>query len=107
MDRMIEILFLLLLTGLLAADFEIPMIYLPVFLTVALLVGWFLSGMKRMNHQLGFTAYLLLLIGCLSLLGGRSTSGISFENPYLWIMLTLSLGGSLISWRKASQSENE
>jgi hypothetical protein len=44
-----------------------------------------------LNWQIFLTAYILFLIGLFTMLGGQSSSGISFTNISLWIVLLISI----------------
>ncbi|HSP22030.1 MAG TPA: hypothetical protein VLQ20_06805 [Planococcus sp. (in: firmicutes)] len=68
-------------------------------IAVAVIAALFLSGgftaKKRSDEKmqaiwmLGSTFYLLALLVLLPLLGGTSSMGISFSNPIIWLLLSI------------------
>ncbi|MGE7067999.1 hypothetical protein [Peribacillus butanolivorans] len=50
--------------------------------------------------EAAFILYTLVLIGVLTLMGGKSTVGISFNNPILWFVLLLTIVDMTLRYRK-------
>lgn len=92
------------MTALLVYDFfpqafapvAIPKIAILVILLALISTGIFYNRSKLDTStqgwiwQLASTGYLFFLVVLLTLLGGKSTSGISLESPILWIVLAIS-----------------
>ncbi len=55
--------------------------------------------------QLILTVYIVVVMTILSLLGGESTSGVSFSNWIFWGVLSLSLFEIYSRWKKVKQKE--
>lgn len=53
-----------------------------------------------LKWQVFITTYLLFLILLFTVLGGKSTTGISFSNGFLWIMLLISIFDIFSRWKK-------
>ncbi|WHY58836.1 hypothetical protein [Peribacillus simplex] len=47
-----------------------------------------------------FIFYMLVLIGLLTVMGGKSTVGISLNNPMLWFVLLLTIVDMTVRYRK-------
>ncbi|KON67612.1 hypothetical protein AKG34_01245 [Peribacillus butanolivorans] len=50
--------------------------------------------------EAAFILYTLVLIGVLTLMGGKSTVGISLNNPILWFVLLLTIVDMTLRYRK-------
>lgn len=115
----IDIIFLIFLTNLFVYDyfpnttFEniIPKNFLILLIVVLVLFSLRFKGYKNSNNleifkwQLFTTVYILFLIVLLTILGGQSTCGISFENVYFWIVLFISCLEMFFKFKKAKQSK--
>ncbi len=88
----------------------------PARILIVLIVGLFLFSLVFKKHsdkenkqilawQIFSTVYLLILLGLLTLLGGKSTTGISFDNGFLWIILLISIFQIKSQWKKVKLSE--
>ncbi|MBN8435046.1 hypothetical protein [Priestia flexa] len=55
--------------------------------------------------QIILTVYIVVVMTILSLLGGESTSGVSFSNWIFWGVLSLSLFEIYSRWKKVKQKE--
>ncbi len=58
---------------------------------------------KRLFQDIIFTAYLVLLIGLLTIIGGNSNTGISFSNVYFWIVIGIWIIKLLIQFNKIAK----
>lgn len=89
---------------------------IPKGLLIALIVGLFFFSLmfkkyrntnnnEILKWQFFSTIYILFLMGILTISGGRSSSGISFDNGFLWIVLLISLFEMCSQWKKTKTSE--
>lgn len=115
----VHIIFLIFLTILFVYDYFpnatleniIPKNVLILLIVVLVLFSLLFKRYKNSNNieifkwQLFTTVYILLLIVFLTILGGQSTCGISFENIFFWIVLFLSCLEMFIQFKKAKQSD--
>ena len=53
-----------------------------------------------LKWQVFIVSYILFLMGLFTVLGGESTSGISFSNGAFWIVLLLSIFEIFSQWKK-------
>jgi hypothetical protein len=63
------------------------------------------NNKEILKWQIFSTVYILFLIGLFTIMGGKSTSGISFNNGFLWIVFCISLFDMYSQWKKVKQSE--
>lgn len=89
---------------------------IPKGVPIALFLGFFFFSLifkkyrdtdnkKVLQWQIYSTTYILLLIGILTLLGGQSSSGIAYDNSFLWVILLFSLLEITSQWKKVKDSE--
>jgi hypothetical protein len=57
------------------------------------------------KEQVLFTFYALFLIGLFTILGGKSSVGISFSNGIFWLVLFVSLIETSMVWKKVNSSK--
>ncbi|MFJ7744592.1 hypothetical protein [Peribacillus sp. NPDC097295] len=73
---------------------------------VIYLISFSFKGLNDMNlkadlqWQVYSLIYLLSLLAFLTILGGQSSSGIGFDNPFLWLILLMSCLDIYSGWRK-------
>ena len=71
-----------------------------------LLFSFLFKKYKEPDHkeilkwQVFMTIYILSLMGILTLLGGRSSSGIAFDCGFLWVVLFIALFEMYGQWKK-------
>lgn len=81
---------------------------------IALILGLFLlslifkkyrntSNQEVLNWQIFMTIYILFLMGLLTILGGQSSSGIAFDNGFLWVVLFIALFEIYLQWKKVKK----
>jgi len=58
-----------------------------------------------LKWQIVSTVYILFLMVLLTALGGKSVSGISFDNGFLWIVFLFSLFEMYFKWKKIKRSK--
>ena len=89
---------------------------IPKGVLIAIMIGLILFSMvfkkyrktsNEVNLRWGVisTLYILLLMGILTILGGSSSVGISFENPFLWVVLMISIFDTFRDWKKVKSEE--
>ncbi|MGE7763022.1 hypothetical protein [Peribacillus sp. NPDC097895] len=54
--------------------------------------------------EAAFIFYMFVLIGVLTLMGGKSTVGISLNNPILWFVLLLTIVDMTVRYRRKKNS---
>ncbi|WP_083584286.1 hypothetical protein [Bacillus weihaiensis] len=59
-----------------------------------------------LKWQVFTIVYILFLMGLFTILGGESTTGISFSNGYFWIVLFIALIGIFFQWKKVRNSQS-
>jgi len=62
------------------------------------------SSLEIFKWQVLSTIYLLFLMVLLTILGGKSTVGIAFDNVFLWIALLLIAYEMFSQWKKVKQT---
>jgi hypothetical protein len=83
---------------------------------IALIVGLFLFSLffkrNRVTHfkeklqwQLFSTAYIVFIIALFTILGGKSSIGVSFDNGVLWGVLLFSFFDMFFQWMKYKKLE--
>lgn len=88
----------------------------PANVLIVLIVGLYLFSLAFKKHsdkenkkilawQIFSTVYFLILLVLFTLLGGKSTTGISFDNGFLWIVLLISIFEIKSQWKKVKLSE--
>ncbi|QCR34388.1 hypothetical protein C1N55_03035 [Lysinibacillus sp. SGAir0095] len=60
---------------------------------------------KDIQWQIVLTLYILALLVLFPLLGGKSSSGISFESGALWVMILISVFEIYSKWKKVKRAE--
>ncbi|MDQ0271740.1 hypothetical protein J2S17_003628 [Cytobacillus purgationiresistens] len=89
---------------------------IPKGVLVALILGLFLFSLlfkkyrdtnnkEILKWEILSTIYILFLMGLFTILGGQSSSGISFDNGFLWIVLMISLFEIFSQWKKVKRIE--
>lgn len=88
----------------------------PVFIGLVLLIlfsGFFLNRTNKESspkldliRQVILSSYLLVLIVTFTLLGGVSQVGISLSNPFLWIVLMITLYEYIKQYKKMKTSQS-
>lgn len=84
---------------------------LPKGVLIALILGLFLlslifkkyrntNNQEILKWQIFMTLYILFLMGVLTILGGQSSSGIAFDNGFLWVALFIALIEIYSQWKK-------
>ncbi|UOE56119.1 hypothetical protein LIT38_03785 [Bacillus sp. CMF12] len=115
----LELIIFLAFTLLFVCDYfpDNPLAYkTPKNVVIILFVGLFLTSffIKRyrdtnrelaLKWQLCSIAYILFLMGLLTVFGGQSASGISFDNGFLWIGFLISSIEIFSNWKKIKQSK--
>jgi L-asparagine transporter-like permease len=84
-----------------------------IFLVIGLFILSMLFNRKRsveskevLKWKVLTTAYILLLMGVFTILGGESSTGISFSNGVFWIVLLISLFEIISHWKKVKGSQS-
>ena len=83
----------------------------PKLVIIFLLIGLLLVGMlfewkirvddkDALKWQVFITTYILFLMGLFTVLGGKSTVGMSFNNGFFWLVLLISLLKIISQWKK-------
>ena len=83
----------------------------PKLVIIFLLIGLLLVGMlfewkirvddkDALKWQVYITTYILYLMGLFTVLGGKSTVGMSFNNGFFWLVLLISLLKIISQWKK-------
>ncbi|KGP90664.1 hypothetical protein N780_04355 [Pontibacillus chungwhensis BH030062] len=116
MNRVIELTFIIIYTGLLTYDFflsnEVRFLWVKWLLLVSysvLIVTSLLMRKGERNNrsnnvwEIGFTVYIVALLAFFTIIGGQSASGLSFYNPFLWIVVVISLADTF--WRAKRERE--
>jgi len=120
----LDVIFILALTFLLVYDYFpniSPAGALPKVVSIALMaliLGIFLFSLmfkkfrdndtnnkEILKGQIFLTIYFLFLIGVFTIFGGRSSSGIAFDNIFLWIFLLISFFDMYSQWKKVKREE--
>ncbi|WP_019414892.1 hypothetical protein [Paenisporosarcina sp. TG20] len=118
-NRPLDVLIIFAFTLLFLFDYfpNIPLVDLiPKNFLIALIVGLYVFSLLFKKYrdiddkgilkwQIYSTAHVLFLMGLFTVLGGESSSGISFENGFLWIVLLFSVFEMVSQWRKIKRSE--
>ncbi|WP_226669601.1 hypothetical protein [Metabacillus litoralis] len=89
---------------------------IPKIVVIVLIIGLFLFSLlfKRYRNveskeilqwQIISTAYFVFIIGLFTALGGKSSSGVSLNNGFLWIALFISVVEMTFQWKKIKQSK--
>jgi uncharacterized SAM-binding protein YcdF (DUF218 family) len=89
---------------------------IPKGVLIALILGLFLFSLmfkkyrdinnkEILKWQIFSTIYILFLMGLFTILGGQSSSGIDFDNGFLWIVFLISLFEMYLQWKKVKKSE--
>ncbi|WP_345239269.1 hypothetical protein [Pontibacillus salipaludis] len=104
MNRVIELTFIFILTGLLTYDFFLSNEFGFLWVKWLLLVSYSIlivtslfmrkgERNKRSNNvwEVGFTVYIVALLAFFTSIGGQSASGLSFYDPFLWVVVVISL----------------
>lgn len=84
---------------------------IPKLVIIFLLIGLLLVGMlfewkirvddkDALKWQVYITTYILYLMGLFTVLGGKSTVGMSFNNGFFWLVLLISLLKIISQWKK-------
>ena len=84
---------------------------IPKLVIIFLLIGLLLVGMlfewkirvddkDALKWQVFITTYILFLMGLFTVLGGKSTVGMSFNNGFFWLVLLISLLKIISQWKK-------
>lgn len=92
-------------------------IEVPKTVFIILVLGLFLISMlfkrdKRfyekavLKWQVFIASYILFLMGLFTVLGGKSTSRISFSNGVFWLVLLISIFEILSQWKKVKNSQS-
>ena len=92
-------------------------IEVPKTVFIFLVLGLFLISMlfkrnKRvyekaaLRWQVFIASYILFLMGLFTVLGGESTSGISFSNGVFWLVLLISILEIFSQWKKIKNSQS-
>jgi hypothetical protein len=63
------------------------------------------DNIKILKWQIYSTLYILFLMGLFTVLGGKSASGISFDNGFLWVFLIISIFDMKSQWKKVKLSK--
>ncbi|MDN4494346.1 hypothetical protein [Ureibacillus aquaedulcis] len=58
-----------------------------------------------LKWQIFLTLYIMMLMVIFPLLGGKSSSGISFDSEFLWIIILIALFDIYSQWKKVKRSE--
>ena len=112
--RYLNGLFIFCLTIIIAYDYfpnvsqivEVPKLVIIFLLIGLLLVGILFEWKIRVDDkdalkwQVFITTYILFLMGLFTVLGGKSTVGMSFNNGFFWLVLLISLLKIISQWKK-------
>ncbi|NBI29002.1 hypothetical protein ERL59_08525 [Chengkuizengella sp. YPA3-1-1] len=84
---------------------EITKIFTWIF--IAIIIVSIIFGRKKVKDnineviiQIFINIYVIFLMGLLTILGGKSTLGISFDNGFFWIIFLLSFFDIFSQWKK-------
>ncbi|WP_164669704.1 hypothetical protein [Virgibacillus doumboii] len=115
---LLEIILLVLLTIMLIADYfpELPTSdWFPVSALLWLMLAMFLISfvvkdkapdrLNKVKWRLSLLLYMIVLLALLTLLGGHSSVGISFDNSFLWIVIFAGLLEVYLEWKKVKRSK--
>ncbi|MDX8046619.1 hypothetical protein SH601_11560 [Gracilibacillus sp. S3-1-1] len=58
---------------------------------------------KSLKSNLLLTGYFIVLMVVLTLLGGKSVTGISLDNGILWMLILFSVVNTILRWRRATR----
>lgn len=83
---------------------------------IALIVGLYLFSLlfkkyrvknnkEILKWKIFSTAYILFIMAFFTVLGGRSSTGMSLDNVFLWIVFLISVFEMSSQWKKVKQSE--
>lgn len=61
----------------------------------------------NIKWQMALTLYILILIVILPLLGGESSSGLSFDSGFLWVLILISLFDIYSKWKIVKRAESK
>ncbi len=89
---------------------------IPKGVLIALVLGLFLFSLmfkkyrdtnnkEILKWQIFLTIYILFLMGLFTILGEQSSSGIAFDNGFLWLVLLISLFEMHSQWKKVKSLE--
>lgn len=112
--RYLNGLFVFCLTIIIAYDYfpnVSQIVEVPKLVIIFLLIGLLLVGMlfewkirvddkDALKWQVFITTYILFLMGLFTVLGGKSTVGMSFNNGFFWLVLLISLLKIISQWKK-------
>ncbi|WP_456279186.1 hypothetical protein [Bacillus sp. AK128] len=115
----LEFIYILAFTILFAYNYfpNIPLAnHIPNGLLISLILGLFLFSLifkkyretnnkEILKWQVFMTIYIFFLMGLFTILGGQSSSGLSFDNGFLWIVFLFSLFEMYSQWKKVKMSE--
>lgn len=91
---------------------EVPKTVLILLVLGLLLISMLFKRKKRvyekavLKWQVFIASYILFLMGLFTVLGGESTSGISFSNGVFWLVLLISIFEILSQWKKVKNSQS-
>lgn len=117
--KIFEIIIILSFTLLFVYDYfpNIPLAdAIPKSILIALIVGLYLFSLlfkkyrvknnkEILKWKIFSTAYILFIMAFFTVLGGRSSTGMSLDNVFLWIVFLISVFEMSSQWKKVKQSE--
>ncbi|NEY71354.1 hypothetical protein G4D63_06310 [Bacillus mesophilus] len=64
-----------------------------------------INSKEILKWQIALTVYILFLMSLFTILGGESSTGLSFDNELVWIVILFSLFQIYNQWKKVKKSE--
>lgn len=113
--RMLHVAFMVFISLLLAYDYfsvlnEMFYILMLVFIGVLVCMVIFSTFFERRNNtsnslkwQLFILLYITTLMGVFSLMGGKSTVGLSLTNKFIWIVIIISFIEMFFEWKRVDK----